>query len=116
MSRPGLGRHTLVAAILLGLPAGRAGADYPIASHRYLADPAAWVHEGRIYLYNSNDDDNPLDNGYQMKSIVCVSSADLKNWTDHGEVLRVPADASWAAMSWAPAVIARDGKFFMYYG
>ena len=34
--------------------------------------------------------------GYTMKSIVCVSSSDLKNWTDHGEVLRVPVRAAWA--------------------
>jgi arabinoxylan arabinofuranohydrolase len=94
----------------------RAHADYPIASHRYLADPASLVHEGRVYLYASNDDDNAGDDGYKMASIVCVSSSDLKNWTDHGEVLRVPRDASWANFSWAPAMASRDGTFFMYFG
>ena len=91
-------------------------ADYPIASHRYLADPGAMVYNGRVYLYCSNDDDNPVTGGYQMKSIVCVSSADMKNWTDHGEVFRVPTNASWANNSWAPAVIARNGKFYLYFG
>lgn len=94
----------------------RAHADYPIASHRYLADPGSLVYDGRVYLYNSNDDDNPVDGGYQMKSIVCISSSDLKNWTDHGEVFRVPANASWATNSWAPAAIGRGGKFFLYFG
>ena len=63
-------------------------ADYPIMSHRKLADPGSLVYNGRVYLYCSNDDENPGDNksGYQMKSIVCVSSSDLKNWTDHGIV------------------------------
>ncbi len=46
------------------------------------------MHDGRLYLYASNDDDNVGDDGYKMASIVCVSSSDLKNWTDHGEVLR----------------------------
>jgi len=81
-----------------------------------LADPGALVSNGRLYLYNSNDDDSPVEGGYQMKSIICVSSSDLKNWTDHGEVLRVPAFASWAGDSWAPAVIERNAKFFLYFG
>jgi arabinoxylan arabinofuranohydrolase len=91
-------------------------ADYPIASHRYLADPGSLVHGGRVYLYASNDDDNPVEGGYQMKSLVCVSSGDLKNWTDHGEVLRVPANAAWANDSWAPAAVERNGSIYLYFG
>lgn len=95
-----------------------AWADYPIVSHRHLADPGSMVYNGRVYLYCSNDDENPGDDasGYQMKSIVCVSSADLKNWTDHGIVFEVPKNCSWASKSWAPTVIERDGKFFLYFG
>jgi len=93
-------------------------ADYPIVSHRYLADPGALVYNGRVYLYCSNDDDNPKDEkgGYNMKSIVCVSSSDLKNWTDHGIVFEVPRDAAWAGNSWAPSPAERDGKIFLYFG
>ena len=93
-------------------------ADYPIMSHRKLADPGSLVYNGRVYLYCSNDDENPGDDksGYQMKSIVCVSSSDLKNWTDHGIVFEVPKNCTWAAKSWAPAVAQRDGKFFLYFG
>jgi arabinoxylan arabinofuranohydrolase len=110
-----MGAATAVALALLTVaPAARA--DYPIASHRYLADPGSLVLNGRVYLYNSNDDDNPVEGGYEMKSIVCVSSADLKNWTDHGVVFSVPAGASWAGDSWAPQPIERDGTVFMYFG
>jgi len=93
-------------------------ADYPIASHRFLADPGALVYDGRVYLYCSNDDENPGDDksGYQMKSLVCVSSSDLKNWTDHGIVFEVPKNSSWAARSWAPTAVERDGMFFLYFG
>jgi len=93
-------------------------ADYPIVSHRHLADPGSMVYNGRVYLYCSNDDENPGDDksGYQMKSIVCVSSSDLKNWTDHGIVFSVPKNCSWASFSWAPAPVVRDGKFFLYFG
>jgi len=93
-------------------------ADYPIVSHRYLADPGALVFNGRVYLYCSNDDENPAtaDGGYQMTSIVCVSSSDLKNWTDHGIVFQVPEGASWANLSWAPSPAERDGQFYLYFG
>lgn len=107
--------HFAFAGFTLLTVVPRARADYPVASHRHLADPAAMVHAGRVYLYCSNDDDSPIDGGYDMKSLVCVSSADLKNWTDHGEVIRVPRDASWAVHTWAPAVIERDGTFFLYF-
>ncbi|MGK3966886.1 glycoside hydrolase family 43 protein [Sorangium sp. So ce118] len=108
------------ALVLAGLFASPSAlADYPIASHRYLADPASLVHDGRVYLYGSNDDDNVKadgsDDGYKMASFVAISSSDLKNWTDHGEVLRVPRDASWAVNSWAPSVVERDGTIYMYF-
>jgi len=111
-------RHAIVAAFFFTLlaPGPRALADYPIVSHRYLADPGALVYNGTVYLYDSNDDDNPVAGGYEMKSIVCVSSSDLKNWTDHGEVFRVPMDATWAGNSWAPAAVARNGKIYLYFG
>ncbi|WP_437300121.1 glycoside hydrolase family 43 protein [Sorangium sp. So ce426] len=110
-----------VALASVGLAASPSAlADYPIASHRYLADPASLVHDGRVYLYASNDDDNAKadgsDGSYEMASIVAVSSSDLKNWTDHGEVLRVPRAASWATYSWAPAVVERGGTIYMYFG
>jgi arabinoxylan arabinofuranohydrolase len=85
-------------------------------SHRYLADPGAMVYKGRVYLYLSNDDDNKGTTQYLMKSIVCVSSSDMKNWTDHGIVFRVPDDASWANYSWAPVPLVRDDKFYLYFG
>jgi arabinoxylan arabinofuranohydrolase len=113
-----LRRGLLGAALLVPslFASSRARADYPIASHRFLADPAHLIHGGRLYLYASNDDDNDSDDSYEMHSFVCVSTSDLKNWTDHGEVLRVPRDASWANFSWAPALVERNGTIFMYFG
>lgn len=107
----------LVYLILIGLT-HYTFADYPIVSYRHLADPGALVYNGRVYIYCSNDDDNgsAADAGYSMHSIVCVSSSDLKNWTDHGIVFQVPEGASWAANSWAPSPAERDGKFYLYFG
>lgn len=105
----------LASSVGVLLASSGARADYPVMSHRYLADPGSVVYDGRIYLYNSNDDDNTGD-AYTMHSIVCVSTSDLKNWTDHGIVFQVPADASWANNSWAPQPITRDGKIYLYFG
>lgn len=113
-------RTHLLVLLLLALMgfSPKAMADYPIVSHRHLADPGSMVYNGRVYLYCSNDDENPGDDraGYMMKSIVCVSSSDLKNWTDHGIVFEVPKNSPWAARSWAPSAVERDGKFFLYFG
>jgi arabinoxylan arabinofuranohydrolase len=100
--------------ILLYSP--RAAADYPIMSHRYLADPGSLVYNGTVYLYMSNDDDNAVAGGYTMHSAVCASTTDMKNWTDHGVVFQVPADASWAQNSWAPQPIERNGTIYLYFG
>jgi arabinoxylan arabinofuranohydrolase len=104
-------------ALLFGV-FNRASADDVIVGYRHLADPGTLVYNGRVYLYASNDDENSMDkkSGYIMKSIVCVSSSDMKNWTDHGVVFQVPRDATWANRSWAPGVTSRNGQVFLYFG
>lgn len=91
-------------------------ADYPIASHRYLADPTPLVTKDRVYIYCSNDDESPVEGSYNIPNIICVSTSDMKNWTDHGSVFRASEETKWAKKTWAPAAIERDGKFFLYFG
>ncbi|MBE0545074.1 MAG: family 43 glycosylhydrolase [Verrucomicrobia bacterium] len=107
--------------VLLGLVASLAMtpqlmADYPIASHRYLADPTTLVTKDRVYIYCSNDDESPVQGSYNIPNVICVSSSDMKNWTDHGSVFRASDSTTWAKRTWAPAAIERDGKFFLYFG
>ncbi|MCA9236787.1 MAG: family 43 glycosylhydrolase [Planctomycetales bacterium] len=90
--------------------------DYPVMSHRYLADPASLVTEERVYVYCSNDDESPVEGSYNIPNVVCISTEDMKNWTDHGSVFRASDDTKWAKKSWAPAAVERDGKFFLYFG
>ncbi len=103
-------------AVLFSLSADRALADYPIASHRYLADPTSLVTGDRVYIYCSNDDESPVEGSYNIPNIICVSSSDMKNWTDHGSVFRASEATTWAQKTWAPGAIERDGKFFLYFG
>jgi arabinoxylan arabinofuranohydrolase len=91
-------------------------ADYPVASHRYLADPTSLVTKDRVYIYCSNDDESPVGGSYNIPNVICVSSSDLKNWTDHGSVFRAAEQTTWAKKTWAPGAIERDGKFFLYFG
>lgn len=96
-------------------------ADYPIFTQRYTADPYALVHKGRLYLYCSHDvlyedKEKNIEGGYFMKNITCISTEDMKNWTDHGEVFDVK-DSKWnPKLSWAPAVVERNGEFYLYHG
>jgi arabinoxylan arabinofuranohydrolase len=103
-----------IATILAVVPNIRA--DYPIMSQRYLADPSSLVTKDRVYIYCSDDDESPLQGGYNIPDVVCVSSSDMKNWTDHGPVFRAETATKWAKKTWAPAAIERDGKFFLYFG
>ncbi len=91
-------------------------ADYPLVSHRYLADPSSLVTKDRVYVYCSDDDESPVEGSYNIPDVVCVSSSDMKNWTDHGTVFRAEKETSWAKKTWAPAAIERDGKYFLYFG
>ncbi|PQP81443.1 arabinoxylan arabinofuranohydrolase [Paenibacillus sp. PCH8] len=100
----------------------------PLMAHKFGADPYALVYNNRVYLYMTSDtleydsDGTPLKNSYKsINRITVISSDDLMNWTDHGEI-RVAGPqgvATWATQSWAPAAAHQiiDGKdcFFLYF-
>lgn len=106
----------VIAVLGAALASSVAFADSPVMSHRYLADPAVLVTEDRVYVYCSNDDDSPLGGSYVIKNVVCVSTSDMKNWTDHGIVFEPEKHTTWAKKSWAPAAIERDGRYYLYFG
>ncbi|WP_340017184.1 glycoside hydrolase family 43 protein [Paenibacillus sp. FSL K6-1318] len=100
----------------------------PLMAHKFGADPYALVFNNRVYLYMTSDkleydqDGLPQKNSYSsINRITVISSDDLVNWTDHGEI-RVAGPqgaATWASQSWAPAAAHRiiEGKdcFFLYF-
>jgi len=86
----------------------------PIVSQKYTADPAICVFNGRVYVYMSHDLDRQKD--YWMNDMTIVSSDDLANWTDHLEPFKVPECASWARFAWAPTVVYRNRKYYLYFG
>lgn len=92
------------------------GYGNPITTNEFGADPYAIEYDGRIYVYMTADDyefsdkDNPYSNNFgYITSLRVVSSADLMNWTDHGEIEVAGRNggkgpAMWASHSWAPAI------------
>lgn len=94
----------------------------PIIQTKFTADPAPMVYKGEVYLYTGHDEDDAT--GFLMRNWQLYTSKDLVNWTDHGAVASLKdfkwADArisGWGGVengAWAPQVIERKGKFYMY--
>ena len=108
--------------------AKKLGYGNPIFTQEFGADPYAMEYDGRVYVYMTADDyeydenGNLLDNTFSyINTLRVVSSADLMNWTDHGEIAVAGPNgaATWATNSWAPAIAHKtiDGKekFFLYF-
>jgi len=91
-----------------------AHASEPIVQTRFTADPAPMVHDGTVYLYTSHDEDDAT--GFKMIDWRLYTSTDLVNWTDKGAVASLKT-FPWAVQSndaWAPQVVERAGKFYLY--
>lgn len=86
----------------------------PIVQTRFTADPAPLVHDGVVYLYTSHDEDDAT--GFKMRDWLLYSSTDMVNWTDRGTVASLKT-FPWAVQTndaWAPQVVERGGKFYLY--
>jgi hypothetical protein len=88
----------------------------------YMADPAANVFNGRIYVYPSHDWESGIpenDNGdhFNMKDYHVFSMDDPEKGeiTDHGVILQVE-DIAWAGRQlWDNDVVEKDGKYYLYF-
>lgn len=85
----------------------------PIIRDKFTADPAPLVVGDRLYLYVGHDEAK-RDEMFNMREWLVYSTTDMRNWTDHGAIMRV-ADFKWAKQdAWASQAIQRDGKFWFY--
>jgi arabinoxylan arabinofuranohydrolase len=111
-ARPLFGQGFLLAIVLLSTL--RCLADNPIIQTNFTADPAPLVYKGTVYLYTSHDEDDATN--FKMVNWKLYSSTDMVNWTDHGTVASL-AIFPWANQTndaWAPQVIERGGRFYLY--
>ena len=112
----------------LTVPLKSYGDGNPLMTQRFGADPFVLVYKDRVYVYmtgdflQKDDEGKPKKMSYSpINTIRILSSADLSNWTDHGDVKAAGSEgaAPWAASSWAPAAAYREtggeAKFFLYF-
>jgi arabinoxylan arabinofuranohydrolase len=105
---------SLVAVAIAAALPSPARADNPIVQTFYTADPAPMVHEGRLYLYTSHDEDVTVDNFYTMNDWRLYSTVDMVNWTDHGSPAGLKTFSWGTDNAWAPQGIVRNDKYYLY--
>ena len=111
------------------------GRGNPLVTQNFGADPWAMEHDGRVYVYTTNDTQEwpeylqtGQDNNYgSINQINVWSSADMMNWTNHGAINAAGPDGITRNAnqrpnnSWAPAAAAKDvdgdgeDEFFLYF-
>ena len=96
---------------------GFSTADNPISNYHYLADPTAFSTDSTFYIVTDTDDECPStgENDYKIRALYAFSSKDMKNWTDHGMVLRYNREVSYISNIWASGAVAHDGVFYIIY-
>ncbi|MFI6206778.1 family 43 glycosylhydrolase [Streptomyces sp. NPDC051041] len=76
------------------------------------ADPDVHRFDGRYWIYPTTDGFR----GWSGTRFTAYSSKDLVHWEDHGVVLDLGPDVSWAdRYAWAPAIAERDGRYYLYF-
>lgn len=85
----------------------------PLFKHKYTADPAALVHEGKFYIYAGQDTGD--GNGYNMPNWCVFGTEDMETWYEYPTPLKANT-FSWTSgnSAWASQVIERAGKFYWY--
>ncbi len=95
----------------------------PISGSIFCADPTAVEHNGRLYVYGTNDtqqaEQDTVNDYDQIKSLVVFSTDDMVNWIYHGRI-ETGEIAPWIYNSWAPSIVSRvedDGltHFYLYF-
>jgi hypothetical protein len=76
------------------------------------ADPDVHHLDGQYWIYPTTDGNQ----GWSSTSFRAYSSRDLVHWKDHGVILDLGTDVSWAdKYAWAPAIAERNGKYYFYF-
>lgn len=75
------------------------------------ADPEGIVYDDSVFIFPTRS--LPYD---EQTALDCFSSADLKHWTKHENIIdTTEVKWAWGAM-WAPSVFRKDGKYYLFFG
>ncbi|MFH9548217.1 family 43 glycosylhydrolase [Streptomyces sp. NPDC017435] len=76
------------------------------------ADPNIVRFGDTFYMYPTTDGFD----GWSGTQFKAYSSTDLVHWTDHGVILDLGPDVSWAdSRAWAPTIAEKNGKYYFYF-
>ncbi|WP_443065126.1 family 43 glycosylhydrolase [Streptomyces sp. NBC_00576] len=76
------------------------------------ADPNIVRFGDTYYIYPTTDGFA----GWSGTKFKAYSSKDLVHWQDHGVILDLGPDVSWAdTRAWAPTTAEKNGKYYLYY-
>ncbi|MET8979521.1 family 43 glycosylhydrolase [Streptomyces sp. NPDC004539] len=76
------------------------------------ADPNIVRFGDTFYIYPTTDGFE----GWSGTQFKAYSSKDLVHWTDHGVILDLGPDVSWAdSRAWAPTIAEKNGKYYFYF-
>ncbi|WP_406005213.1 family 43 glycosylhydrolase [Streptomyces sp. NBC_00637] len=76
------------------------------------ADPDIVRFGDTFYMYPTTDGFE----GWSGTQFKAYSSTDLVHWTDHGVILDLGPDVSWAdSRAWAPTMEEKNGKYYFYF-
>ncbi|TLS42040.1 hydrolase [Streptomyces montanus] len=76
------------------------------------ADPNIVRFGDTFYIYPTTDGFE----GWSGTQFKAYSSKDLVHWKDHGVILDLGPDISWAdSRAWAPTIAEKNGKYYFYF-
>ena len=99
----------IIAAGIAVTAATSATATNPVFDGWY-ADPEAAIFGNRYYIYPTCSD------VYEKQTrLDCFSSNNLVDWIHHEAIIDT-AEVKWAnKCMWAPAIISKDGKYYLFF-
>lgn len=77
----------------------------------WYADPEGIVYGDTVFVYPTRS--LPFK---EQTAMDCFSTTDLIHWTKHENIISTE-DVKWAwGAMWAPAVLEKDGKYYLFFG
>jgi hypothetical protein len=88
-------------------------ANNPLVTNVRTADANPFVYNDTFYIVCGQDEVNP--NTFDMYAWRLLSSTNMRDWTDHGQILR-PDQVSWMPdnCAWAAGLAFKNNYFYLY--
>ena len=100
-----------VAALALLSCTERRAAENPLFGGEWYADPEGAFLDGKYWIFPTWS--KPFK---EQLFLDCFSSEDMMTWTKHEKIITKNNVPELNEALWAPSVIDKDGKYYLYFG